>query len=130
MYKGTFRPVDKAIDFYLDVSYRAFVSKQCIPRQLSPFSLKRSILEDRPEASVGIGATSPIGLTCKYLPLAEAISSAPNTSRIACHLRIPTARTALMISLTSKWPYGTSRETLQIASAVLGMQKWHRCCQC
>ena len=39
---------------------------------------------------VGIGATSPIGLTCKYLPLAEVISSAPNTSHIACHLRIPT----------------------------------------
>ena len=39
---------------------------------------------------VGIGATSPIGLTCRYLPLAEAISSAPNTSHIACHLRIPT----------------------------------------
>ena len=39
---------------------------------------------------VGIGATSPIGLTCKYLPLAEAISSAPNISHIACHLRIPT----------------------------------------
>ena len=40
--------------------------------------------------SVGIGATSPIGLTCRYLPLAEVISSAPNTSHIACHLRIPT----------------------------------------
>ena len=47
--------------------------------------------------TVGIGATSPLGLTCKYLPLAEAISSAPNTSRIACHLRIPTLTPLLLI---------------------------------
>ena len=43
------------------------------------------------------GATSPIGLICKYLPFAEAISSAPNISRIACHLRIPTATYASLM---------------------------------
>ena len=43
--------------------------------------------------SVGVlkfRAISPIGYIYKYLPLIEAISSAPNTSHIACHLRIPT----------------------------------------
>ena len=38
---------------------------------------------------IRIGATSPIRLTYKYLPLIEVISSAPNISHIACHLRIP-----------------------------------------
>ena len=46
---------------------------------------------------VGIGATSPIGSHVNIF-LAEAISSAPSTSRIACHLRIPTKGTGHYLS--------------------------------
>ena len=66
-------------------------SKSIIPFYLGFFRAALLGLDNLSMASIGIGATSPIGLTYKYLPLAEAISSAPNTSHIACHLWIPTA---------------------------------------